>query len=121
MAAELSGSNRHTDDKRRIAGANTTFSTGIDTHDVPPATEQMVAQWLTRVGRKVIGSNGRLWLQIAPGFYQPVCLLTASSEKLTDFEHVALGWRAALHNEHAHLANGSIPTYLRTDIPNFTI
>jgi hypothetical protein len=72
-------------------------------------------------GARVALRNDRYWYEIFPGFYQPIHLLARM--KALDVARptrLCWGYRAALRDEDARVANGSIPVHLLTDITGST-
>ena len=84
-------------------------------------TEAEFASMREEEGARVIGHDQRYWEIISPGFYQPVHLLArfraAAVGRPTPF---CWGYRAALADEDAPHANGSIPVHLLTRAQEFT-
>jgi hypothetical protein len=83
-------------------------------------TEAELASMRAAEGDTVVLHDGRYWRTSFPGFYQPVHLLARlSAAEVTRPTRLCWGCRAALTDEDAHLAGGSIPVYLLTDIGAF--
>ena len=83
-------------------------------------TEAEMASMRAEAGDTVIFRNGRYWRATFPGFYQPVHLLEGlRPAELRRPTALCWGYRAALDAEAAHLANGSIPVFLLTDVQQF--
>lgn len=97
---------------------------GIDSEaarDLTVMTEAELASMRTEEGNSVVFRNGRYWRAIFPGFYQPIHLLARLH--VAEFKRpigLCWGYRAALDEEAAHLANGSVPVYLWADVQQFT-
>jgi hypothetical protein len=84
-------------------------------------TEAELASMRADDGMTVVQRGGRYWESISPGFYQPVHLLARF--RPVEVKRPALlcwGYRAALHEDDAKLANGSVPVHLMTDVKQFT-
>lgn len=84
-------------------------------------TEAELASMRAEEGVTVVLRDGRYWSAIFPGFYQPIHLLARM--RAVQVRRPALlcwGYRAALAQEDANLANGSIPVHLLTDVAQFT-
>jgi hypothetical protein len=71
-------------------------------------------------GARVVECDGRYWEVPFPGFYQPIHLLARfkadAFKRPTPF---CWGYRAALLDEDAHLANGSVPVHLLANVDQF--
>jgi GNAT superfamily N-acetyltransferase len=71
-------------------------------------------------GDTVVSRDGCHWRSSFPGFYQPVDLLVRMpAAVLRQPAPLCWGFRAALAEQDAHLANASIPLHLLTDLPHF--
>lgn len=84
-------------------------------------TEAELAAMRAQEGDTVVLHDGRHWRATFPGFYQPIHL--AARLRAAEIRRPAIlcwGYRAALLEEDAHLANGSLPLYLMADIGHFT-
>jgi hypothetical protein len=89
--------------------------------DLTVMTEAEMASMQAEEGLRVVQRDGRYWCAIFPGFYQPVHLLARlRAAEIRRPTHLCWGYRAALSEEDVHLANGSIPVHLMTDIGQFT-
>lgn len=92
----------------------------------PPATalrvmsEPALAAMRASEGDSIVRRGGCHWRAIFPGFYQPVDLLARMrAAALRQPAPLCWGFRAALAEPDAHLADGSIPLHLLTDLPHF--
>ena len=84
-------------------------------------TELELASLRAEEGATVVQRNGRFWSAISPGFYQPIHLLARlRAAEIGRPARSCWGYRAALTDEDAHLANGSIPVHLLPDVARFT-
>jgi len=94
---------------------------GLPDTELTAMTEAELAAMRAEEGDTVVLHDGRPWRTTFPGFYQPVHLLARM--RASEIKRPALlcwGYRAALVEEDAHLANGSLPIYLMADIGHFT-
>ena len=83
-------------------------------------TEAEYASMLAEEGTRVIEHDGRYWV-VSRGFCQPIHFLARfRAAELRRPARICWGYRAALVEEDAHLANGSIPLHLMTDAHRFT-
>jgi hypothetical protein len=89
--------------------------------DLTVMTDAELAAMRADEGDTVVFHDGRPWRSTFAGFYQPIHLLArlhaAEVRRPTLF---CWGYRAALVEEDAHLANGVLPLYLMADIGQFT-
>lgn len=84
-------------------------------------TEAEFASMRQEEGAAVVERGGRYWEIPFPGFYQPIHWLARF--RAADVGRPAVfgwGYRAALTDEDARLANGSIPLHLLTNVEHFT-
>lgn len=72
-------------------------------------------------GDAVVLRQGCHWRACYPGFYQPIHLLARiRAAEVKQPTRLCWGFRAALTEEDAHLANGSVPLHLLTDVQSFS-
>ena len=84
-------------------------------------TEADLASMRADDGMTVVERGGRYWEAIFPGFYQPVHLLARfRAGELKRPSLLCWGYRAALCEDDAKLANGSVPVHLMADVKGFT-
>lgn len=84
-------------------------------------TEAELASMRAQEGTTVARGNGRYWRATYPGFYQPVHpLARLRAAEIRRPAGLCWGYRAALIEDDAHLANASVPAYFLTDAPHFT-
>jgi hypothetical protein len=84
-------------------------------------TEAELASMSAEEGEAVVAHGGRYWHATFPGLYQPIPLLARlRAAEVTRPTRFCWGYRAALTDEDAQVANGSIPVYLMTDVSTFT-
>ena len=104
----------------RLGQTSPSVDGGAANFSLTAMTEAEMASMRLEAGDTVVFRNGRYWRASFPGFYQPVHLLqgvrTAELRRPTG---LCWGYRAALDVEAAHLANGSIPVFLMTDVQHF--
>jgi hypothetical protein len=94
---------------------------GLSGPELTVMTEGELAAMRAEEGMTVVQRVGRYWEAIFPGFYQPVHLLgrfRPSEVKRPAF--FCWGYRAALYEDDANLANGSVPVHLMTNVKQFT-
>ena len=83
-------------------------------------SEPELAAMRVAEGDRIVRRSGRHWRASFPGFYQPVDLLARmGAAELRQPAPVCWGFRAALAEPDAHLADASIPLHLLTDLPHF--
>lgn len=83
-------------------------------------TEAELASMRAEEGGTVVLHEAHHWCAVHPGFYQPINLLARlRAVEVGRPTPLCWGYRAALAEEDAHLANGSIPVHLLTDIERF--
>jgi hypothetical protein len=84
-------------------------------------TEAAFASMREEEGARVVERDGRYWEMPFPGFYQPIHWLARfRADAVRRPAWSCWGYRAALTEEDAHLANGSVPLHLLTHIDQFT-
>jgi hypothetical protein len=84
-------------------------------------TEAELASMRADEGVTVVLRDGRYWCAIFPGFYQPIHLLARMrAVEVKRPTRLCWGYRAALLEEEAHFANGSIPVHLLPDVRQFS-
>lgn len=84
-------------------------------------TEAELAALRADDGARVARRDGRYWYEIFPGFYQPIHLLARmKAAEAQRPSRRCWGYRAALRDEDALVANGSVPVHLLTDVEHFT-
>jgi hypothetical protein len=102
---------------------------GLSDPEVTVMTEAEFASMREGGGATVIERDGRYWETPFAGFYQPIHLLARfRAAALARFRAAAVwrpsrlcwGFRAALTDEDAHLANGSVPVHLLVHVEQFT-
>lgn len=88
---------------------------------IVPMTEEAMATWRRREGVAIRRHRGRYWQESSlPGFYTPIHLLARlRAEQATPPTPLCWGFRAALDEEDAAAANGSIPVHLLRDVEAF--
>lgn len=78
-------------------------------------TEAELAAMRAAEGDAFVLRQGCHWRSAYPGFYQPIHLMArARDAELRPPVRLCWGFRAALREEHAHLANASVPVHLLT-------
>lgn len=83
-------------------------------------SEAELAAMRTAEGDAVVQSAGCHWRASFPGFYQPIDLLARMrAAEVRQPAPLCWGFRAALAEQDAHLADASIPLHLLTDLPHF--
>jgi hypothetical protein len=97
------------------------------TTDGAPGTELTVmseagfAEMRVEEGARVVERNGRFWGETFSGFYQPIHqIATFRESEVHRPTFRCWGYRAALTPDDAHVANGSIPVTLMSDVRGFT-
>lgn len=87
-----------------------------------PMTEEEMANWCRKHGQHVVCHHGRYWKQIRPGFYQPIhWLARLSVEQATRPVQFCWGFRAALCEDEAAAANGSMPVHLLSNVEGYDL
>ncbi|MGH7287697.1 MAG: hypothetical protein ACREI8_06720 [Myxococcota bacterium] len=83
-------------------------------------TEAELAAMRAREGDAVVLRQGTHWRSSYPGFYQPINLLARKrAAEVRQPARLCWGFRVALSEEDAHLANASVPVHLLTDAQHF--
>jgi hypothetical protein len=83
-------------------------------------TEAELAAMRAREGDAVVLRQGTHWRSSYPGFYQPIHLLTRMrAAEVKQPARLCWGFRVALSEEDAHLANASVPVHLLTDAQRY--
>jgi len=83
-------------------------------------TEAALAALHAREGHAVVVRQGCHWRSAYPGFYQPVHLLARiRAAEVRQPARLCWGFRAALSEEDAQLANASLPVHLLSDVQRF--
>ena len=98
-----------------------TAAGGLPDPELTVLTEAEFASMREEEGARVVQHDGRYWEVVFPGFYQPIHWLARF--KAAAVRRPAIfcwGYRAALDDQDAHLANGSIPVHLLTHVEQFT-
>ena len=81
-----------------------------------PISIEELADMRRGQGARIIAHNGCYWEEIKRGFYQPVHLLARLNiEQATPPAQFCWGYRAALSDDYASNANGTIPVHLLTN------
>jgi hypothetical protein len=84
-------------------------------------TEAGFAAMRVEEGARVVERNGRFWGETFSGWYQPIHqIATFRPSEINRPTWRCWGYRAALTPDDAHMANGSIPVSLMTDVRGFT-
>jgi ribosomal protein S18 acetylase RimI-like enzyme len=85
-------------------------------------TEEQLADRLVCEGVKVVRAHGRYWQRTGPGLYQSIHWLArhAASESKRPLP-VCIGYRAALRDDDAASANGTLPIHVISDVENYDI
>jgi hypothetical protein len=87
---------------------------------LPVLSEEAMAAREREQGREVVAHGGRWWLQTAPGFYQPVCLMTPlRAEQATRPTALCWGFRAALAPEDAGRADAALTVHTLPDLGRY--
>ena len=87
--------------------------------DLEPASESQYADWILKHGGQVKEYKGRFWKH-RWGFFQPIHYLARFHEgEIGKPGTLCWGYRAALHSESLHLANGGIPMHVHENLPSF--
>jgi hypothetical protein len=88
---------------------------------VIPMTEGEWAAVLERRGQRVVTHNGRHWLEVARGFYEPVHWLAAlTGDEATRPRRACWGFRARLAPAEEGQANGTMPVQLCSNVADYT-
>jgi hypothetical protein len=83
-------------------------------------SECELAAMRAQEGETVVAGRGGHWRSTYPGFYQPIHLMARMRAVAVGRPPRACwGFRAGLGEEHAHLANASVPVHLLTDVRRF--
>lgn len=83
-------------------------------------TEAELAAMRACEGDRVVSHGGCHWRSPYPGFYQPIHLLARMrAAEIGQPTRLCWGFRVALREEDAHLANASVPVHLLTDVARF--
>jgi Acetyltransferase (GNAT) family len=89
-------------------------------HGLTVMTEAEFASMRVQEGATVVQRDGRYWEAPFPGFYQPIHWLArfraAAARRPALF---CWGYRAALTDADARVANGSVPVHLLTNLEHF--
>jgi len=86
-----------------------------------PASEQEFALRLSLFGRPTVLSRGRYWVQTTRGFFEPINLLARlDAQELGRPTWWCWGFRTSLSETCAHLANGSMPMNLLSNLDTYT-
>src|SRR5664280_2784820 len=94
---------------------------GLSDPELLVLTEAEFESMREEEGARVVQCDGRYWEVVFPGFYQPVHWLARFRAAAVGRPALLCwGYRAALNDEDAHLANGSIPLHLLTHADQFT-
>src|SRR5664280_477332 len=84
-------------------------------------TEAGLASMFADEGRPIVLRDGRYWRSTAPGFYEPLHFI--GRMRVAQVKRPSLlcwGYRAALNEEDADSANGSIPVHFMADVEQYT-
>jgi hypothetical protein len=85
-------------------------------------SEAEMAQWCLEQGACVSRHHGRYWLKTHWGFYQSVHWLAClKADEAIKPSLSCWGFRATLHAEAAAAANGTMPVYLLSDLPAYSM
>lgn len=85
-------------------------------------TEADYATHLQATGVEVLFHRNRYWRKTSHGFYEPIhWLARLKLAQATAPTPLCWGFRAVLSKEDAHLANGSLPIHLLTDLQNYKL
>lgn len=85
-------------------------------------TEEELATMRRQQGTKVICHRGHYWTEALPGFYQPIHLMARlSAAEATSPVPLCWGFRAALCEDDAAVANGSLPVHLLSNIKDYDL
>lgn len=83
-------------------------------------TEEEFADWNQMQGIKVIQHQGHYWKKTVLGFYEPLhWIARLSAGQATCPSPLAWGFRAALRDEDAAAANGSVPVHLLSNLTEY--
>jgi hypothetical protein len=83
-------------------------------------SEAELAAMRAAEGDAVVRHRGCHWRSSFPGFYQPIHLLVRMrAAEVRRPAPLCWGFRAALAEEDAHLADATLPVHLLTDLPHF--
>lgn len=84
-------------------------------------TEAELASMFVDSGHTVVLRGGRYWRATFPGFYEPVHLVgPMRAAQVRRPSLLCWGYRAALSEQDAHSASGSMPVHLLTDFEHYT-
>src|SRR5450759_4877869 len=88
---------------------------------LPDLTETEVALMRVAEGATVVRHDGRCWWAPFRGFFEPVHLIRRFSIRQVERPtRLCWGFLAALSDDDAHQATGSIPIHQLTDLEHFT-
>jgi hypothetical protein len=121
------GARRDCADGRRAAAlavktmmSDAETAVGRDAPQLVVLTEAECASMMEEEGARIVERDGRYW-EIDRGFCQPIHLLARfRGAEIRRPSRLCWGYRAALAEEDAHLANGSIPLHLLANARQFT-
>jgi hypothetical protein len=85
-------------------------------------TEDEMAIWRRYQGYRVSAHHGRFWMEMPPGFLQPVHLVARfSRQEASAPTALSLGFRAVLSEIASEAANGALPVHVLSDLAGYTI
>lgn len=94
---------------------------GLPDPELTVMTEAEFASMRAQEGATVVQRDGRYWEVPFPGFCQPIHWLARFRAAAVRRPRLfCWGYRAALTDEDAQLANGSVPVHLLANVENFT-
>jgi hypothetical protein len=97
------------------------------TRDVAAATLQSMtegelADWRREQGYRLHPHHGRFWMEIPPGFLQPLHIMARfSRHEASAPAALSWGFRAVLAENEAEAANGALPVHVLSDVAGYTM
>ncbi len=89
---------------------------------LPIITETDLANWHRSIGTKVIYHRDRYWRETAFGFWEPLhWIARLTAVQATRPSILCWGFRAALCEDDAAAATGSLPVHVLTDVANYDL
>lgn len=89
---------------------------------MPVLGEEQMAAWRRESGAKIVLRRGRYWEGRHGGFYQGLHWLARMTDREARIPAVlCYGYRVALASADAHLANGSVPVHLLSDLGSYEL
>jgi hypothetical protein len=86
---------------------------------IEPMSEEELADQRASLGSRVRAAHGRFWVELQRGFYEPVHQLARLGPEEARRPGVCWGYRCALDDEGAGLADGSVPVHVLSGLSDF--